>query len=311
MPPRCARPCSPSSAAVCPGRLLCRRHRAADLLRSLRFLPGSFVGNPSLKPESSRGFEASLRYRGERSVEASLTGYRQRLHDEIVADRPTSPARSTATAPASARAWRPKLGWSLGEQLRLSGQLRLSPCDRAETVGRSSDPRDPSPEAQRVDRPRRRSRPTSAMAPRSLTPERIWTIISTSSLRRSSVSTPTGSPSARSSYRAAPKSRAVRARLQPVRFALPGRVRLSHRREGALCRHSPRFWPLAPRCGSPRSTCAPTNICCCSPSRGRSSGVSYLARDPREIVRCGAGAALSRQSRVDRGHPAAPPQPRS
>ena len=27
------------------------------------FFPGSFVGNPSLKPESSRGFEVSLRYR--------------------------------------------------------------------------------------------------------------------------------------------------------------------------------------------------------------------------------------------------------
>src|SRR3954453_2348766 len=47
------------------------------------FSPGSFVGNPNLKPESSRGFEASLRYR-RGSVSASLTGYRQRLHDEIV-----------------------------------------------------------------------------------------------------------------------------------------------------------------------------------------------------------------------------------
>jgi vitamin B12 transporter len=47
------------------------------------FFPNSFVGNPSLKPESSRGFEASLRYR-RGSFQASLTGYRQRLHDEIV-----------------------------------------------------------------------------------------------------------------------------------------------------------------------------------------------------------------------------------
>ena len=30
------------------------------------FFPGSFVGNPALKPESSRGFEASLRYSDER-----------------------------------------------------------------------------------------------------------------------------------------------------------------------------------------------------------------------------------------------------
>ncbi|MES2326782.1 MAG: TonB-dependent receptor [Pseudomonadota bacterium] len=47
------------------------------------FFPGNFVGNPDLKPESSRGFEASLRYR-RGAIGASLTAYRQRLHDEIV-----------------------------------------------------------------------------------------------------------------------------------------------------------------------------------------------------------------------------------
>ena len=47
------------------------------------FFPGNFVGNPDLKPESSRGFELSLRYR-RGPFGASLTGYRQRLHDEIV-----------------------------------------------------------------------------------------------------------------------------------------------------------------------------------------------------------------------------------
>lgn len=47
------------------------------------FFPGNFVGNPDLKPESSRGFEVSLRYR-HGPIGASLTGYRQRLHDEIV-----------------------------------------------------------------------------------------------------------------------------------------------------------------------------------------------------------------------------------
>ena len=47
------------------------------------FFPGNFVGNPSLNPESSRGFEASLRYRRGK-IGASLTAYRQRLHDEIV-----------------------------------------------------------------------------------------------------------------------------------------------------------------------------------------------------------------------------------
>jgi vitamin B12 transporter len=47
------------------------------------FFPGNFLGNPSLKPESSRGFEAAVRYRGG-AIEGSLTAYRQQLGDEIV-----------------------------------------------------------------------------------------------------------------------------------------------------------------------------------------------------------------------------------
>lgn len=47
------------------------------------FFPGNFSGNPSLKAESSRGFEAGVRYRGG-PFEGSLTAYRQQLHDEIV-----------------------------------------------------------------------------------------------------------------------------------------------------------------------------------------------------------------------------------
>jgi vitamin B12 transporter len=47
------------------------------------FFPGDFIGNPDLKPESSRGFEGSLRFR-RATLAASLTAFRQRLHDEIV-----------------------------------------------------------------------------------------------------------------------------------------------------------------------------------------------------------------------------------
>jgi len=47
------------------------------------FFPGSFVGNPNLKPESSRGGEVSLRYSTER-LGGSLTYYHQKLKDEIV-----------------------------------------------------------------------------------------------------------------------------------------------------------------------------------------------------------------------------------
>jgi vitamin B12 transporter len=86
------------------------------------FFPNNFLGNPSLKPESSRGFELSVRYR-RGPVEASLTGYRQRLHDEIVdvfdsntflfstANRPEISRRSGMEA---------TLGWRVGDGLRLS-----------------------------------------------------------------------------------------------------------------------------------------------------------------------------------------------
>jgi vitamin B12 transporter len=47
------------------------------------FFPNNFVGNPSLKPERSRGFEGSIRFRLPK-FGASLTAYRQLLHDEIV-----------------------------------------------------------------------------------------------------------------------------------------------------------------------------------------------------------------------------------
>ena len=86
------------------------------------FFPNNFLGNASLKPESSRGFEVSLRYR-RGTVNAALTGYRQRLHDEIVdifdsatflfstANRDQTSHRSGIEA---------TLGWQVDERLRLS-----------------------------------------------------------------------------------------------------------------------------------------------------------------------------------------------
>jgi vitamin B12 transporter len=46
------------------------------------FFPGSFVGNPGLKPESSRGGDVSLRYATD-GFGGSITYFRQRLKDEI------------------------------------------------------------------------------------------------------------------------------------------------------------------------------------------------------------------------------------
>ncbi len=47
------------------------------------FFPGSFVGNPLLKTETSRGVEVSARYHNG-AFAGSLTAFRQRLRDEIV-----------------------------------------------------------------------------------------------------------------------------------------------------------------------------------------------------------------------------------
>jgi vitamin B12 transporter len=82
------------------------------------FFPGSYVGNPALKPERSRGGEVSLRasngpWRG------SVTAYRQRLRDEIVAS-----ADFLSAINANGRSKREgveiEAGWSGGEQLNLS-----------------------------------------------------------------------------------------------------------------------------------------------------------------------------------------------
>ena len=86
------------------------------------FFPGSFVGNPSLRPESSRGVEASIRYRSSHA-QASLTGYRQRLRDEIVDifDSATFLAGTINRDSSSRRSGvEAELAWRLGESLRLT-----------------------------------------------------------------------------------------------------------------------------------------------------------------------------------------------
>ena len=87
------------------------------------FFPGSFAGNSSLEPESSRGFELSARYRRGR-MDASLTGYRQRLHQEIVDTfDPITFVSSTVNRSGSSRrsGIEAELHWRLGDGLRVSG----------------------------------------------------------------------------------------------------------------------------------------------------------------------------------------------
>ena len=86
------------------------------------FFPNSFVGNPSLKPERSRGVEASIRYRHE-TFGASLTAYSQRLRDEIVDvfDPATFLSGTANRAEKSRRSGiEAQVDWSLADQVRLS-----------------------------------------------------------------------------------------------------------------------------------------------------------------------------------------------
>jgi len=86
------------------------------------FFPNNFVGNKSLKPENSRGLEASLRYR-KGPFQASLTGYRQRLHDEIVDTfDPNTFLSSTANrlGVSHRSGVEADVGWKLTHTLRVS-----------------------------------------------------------------------------------------------------------------------------------------------------------------------------------------------
>ena len=101
------------------------------------FFPNNFEGNPSLKPESSRGFEGSLRFRRAK-IAASLTAYSQRLRDEILDtfDFDTF-LSSTANSPGTSRRWgiEAELRWQPLEALRISANyayLRASQPDSAD-----------------------------------------------------------------------------------------------------------------------------------------------------------------------------------
>jgi vitamin B12 transporter len=98
------------------------------------FFPGNFVGNPNLKPESSRGFEGSLRYRRGK-VGASLTAFRQRLHDEIVNNASFT---SVLNAPGTSRraGVEATVEWQLGNQLRLSAEYAYLRATQPNDTGR-------------------------------------------------------------------------------------------------------------------------------------------------------------------------------
>ncbi len=86
------------------------------------FFPNNFVGNPDIRPESSRGFEGSVRFRNG-SAAASLTAYRQRLHDEIVTIFPPPTFIGTTVnldSTSRRQGIEAEVGWTIDARLRLS-----------------------------------------------------------------------------------------------------------------------------------------------------------------------------------------------
>ena len=96
------------------------------------FFPGDFVGNPDLKPESSRGFEVILRYR-RGSFGASLTSYRQRLHDEIVNNATfTSVLNSSGSSRRSGV--EATVDWKVTDELRLAANYAYLKATQPDAV---------------------------------------------------------------------------------------------------------------------------------------------------------------------------------
>ena len=100
------------------------------------FFPGSFQGNPDLKPEKSRGGEVSLRYTGG-PWRGAVTLYRQNLRDEIV-DRFDPVTFLSTVANAAGRSRREGLeaeaGWSPSPLFNLSATYAY--LDASEPAGR-------------------------------------------------------------------------------------------------------------------------------------------------------------------------------
>ena len=108
---RSRRRADPAGPRLAPARRLWRRHRPADLLRSLRLLPRLVRGNPALKPERSTRLGggdrlAAARMRPRRHRFSARSARRDRRHVRSrhlpLRAPPMRPARAGATASSSA-----------------------------------------------------------------------------------------------------------------------------------------------------------------------------------------------------------------
>ena len=112
------------------------------------FFPNGYVGNPDLKPERSRGYEISARYRSN-AFGASLTYFRQSLQDEIVENAFFT---STLNADGTSKRWgvEAEVRWTAAQWLDLSAGyawldasqqvVHGAPRQRTGTAGRPRQP---------------------------------------------------------------------------------------------------------------------------------------------------------------------------
>ncbi|WP_114227949.1 MULTISPECIES: TonB-dependent receptor plug domain-containing protein [Sphingomonas] len=102
------------------------------------FFPDSFVGNPDLRPERSKGWESGVRYTaGPLSLRATV--YRQRLHDEIIdVFLPTFQSTTANASGVSKRAGVELEGdWQLSKAIRLSATYAyLKASERRDALDR-------------------------------------------------------------------------------------------------------------------------------------------------------------------------------
>lgn len=109
------------------------------------FFPGSFVGNPALKPERSRGWEASARL-ARAGWSLTLVGYRQRLKDEIVETFDFNTYLSSVlNSPGTSRRQGVEIegAWAVAPWLRLSATYAWLDADQPGVDGRTRELRRP------------------------------------------------------------------------------------------------------------------------------------------------------------------------
>ena len=199
------------------------------------FFPGSFVGNPSLKPESSRGFEASLRFRRGRSRHRSRPTSSASTTRSSTCSRRTSPRRSIDQRGSRRSGNRSGVrAGDFADRLRLIGQLRVSATRRSRPTAADGQERE-------VRRPKHSGSVALDGSSGRLTYGASLAYVGRAFRHESTCFRPIGSrctsywlADARIAYAVRPGIELFVRASERARPALPGRLRIPHRRPRRL-----------------------------------------------------------------------------